>query len=231
MRLAPLLLVLTALSPLTLHADEEDGGSVPAAPRPWRTVIVEGYIGLFAGNAPADSNAVTATSQCFFCAPVTATHTVSYDSGKTEGLRTGLWLGEKRVQGGIGFELMRGKAEGDLAEANYTAFNITPMLRALLLHSERLPDLRVHGYGGLLLGTVRDGEVRVKFPEFGGTAGGPAEGSSSGVMSGVSLSYGQLVIMAEIRNLSSRLKFNYLGDSGDLKLAGKQTVVGLGWKF
>ena len=231
MRLAPLLLILTALSPLTLHADEESGEPVPAAPRPWRPVIVEGYIGLFAGNAPADSDTVTATSQCFFCAPVTATHTISYDSGKTEGLRTGLWLGEKRVQGGIGFELMRGKAEGDLAEANYTAFNITPMLRAQLLHSERWPGLRVHGYGGLLLGAVRDGYLRVKFPEFGGTAGGPAEGSSTGILSGVSLGYSRLVILAEIRKLSTHLKFHYLGDSGDMKLAGKQTVIGLGWKF
>lgn len=230
MRRPALPLLLSLLWSPVLHASEE--GDAPPAPTPSQArspLTGEAYLSLFAGNLNAGSDTVTATTQCFFCPPVSATHAVSYNSGKMSGLRAGYWLGKGRFQGGLLFELARGDVEGDLAEASYTAFHVAPALRV------RLPQpgqrLDAHVYGGLLLGAAREGEARVNFPEFPQTAGGPVEGNSSGVLAGLSLGYGRLVLSADLRRVSTRLKFNYLGDSGELRLAGRQTLVSAGWKF
>lgn len=232
MRQAWVLPVLSLLASLTVHADEPDQTPPPASSGIWKPRHIEGYAGLYTGSFAPDTNAATATTQCFlFCVPITATHEVRYNDGKAQGLRAGLWLGDGRIQGGVGFELMHAKADGDLAKTNFTGVNLTPMARVRLLTPARFPALSLHGYGGLLLGAVRDGEIRIYFPEFTAAASGALEGRQHGVLAGVSLTVRSLVFQMETRTVSGRLKSEYLGDSGRLDMSGRQTLGGLVWRF
>ncbi|HEX5277119.1 MAG TPA: hypothetical protein VFW42_05575 [Fluviicoccus sp.] len=230
----PSLILLFCAPPV--HAEmDNDSDKEPAqaeAPRlaraPWKA---DGYFGLVAGPGGSFETTVSATSQCFFCAPVSASHPVRFEGGNIAGLRGGFWKRHDRVQPGLAVELLHGSHTAGNAKVSYDFFTVTPMLRATPFSGLNAHGITIGLYGGVSLCMVPGGSAEVSFPEFSRPVSGRVKGNGTAVMAGISVDYRRLSLQLEKRSLSLDLEFEDIGDHGKLDVDTGQTAVGIVLKF
>ena len=196
-----------------------------------RPLGLESFIGLFGGGVTVADTRVSATSQCFFCSPVSAEKNVSFDRGSTAGLRAGFWGPGDFIYAGLGLELAHTAIRADSVNIRYDSLTFTPMLRLPLFRTAAMRGGHVNLYTGLLVSRTIYGKMSVGFPELPRTVSGNVDGRGLGVLFGASLRYARLALNAEYRSAGMNLTFSDLGDRGSAKLSGKQTLFGLSCLF
>ncbi|HEX5360365.1 MAG TPA: hypothetical protein VFW49_04645 [Fluviicoccus sp.] len=219
-----------------IHAEmDTDDEQAPAAvesprtaPAPWQ---VDSFLGLITGPGDSFETTVSATSQCFFCAPVSASHPVRFEGGNFGGIRGGFWKQGDRLQPGMSVEFLHGSHTASNAEVSYDMFTVSPMLRLTPFSTRASHGVTVGLYAGVSLCLVAGGSASMTFPEFTRSVSGQVKGSGTAVMAGVSLDYRRLSLLLEKRSLALDLDFKDIGDQGKLDVDTGQTAVGIALKF
>ncbi len=218
-------------------------GSAPtgrsAAPTPAGANEPEYYVAALLGPASIDDTTVTATSQCFLCAPTTASKEVHFEDSTVIGLRVGMWGGAGYRELGFAAELSSLSAKsasgsGGEVSLEYTSLSLMPMFRIPFFKTDSLPTGRLNIYAGFALSVVMFGKITVNFPELSLPVSGDAEGNGAGVFIGASLRFSRLTLFAEIRSMSMNLSlsdesFN-LGEA-DASINTQQAVFGAAYRF
>jgi hypothetical protein len=211
------------------QAPEPAAGAGPrTASPPWQ---VDSYLGLITGPGGSFETTVSASSQCFFCAPVSASHPVRFEGGNLGGIRGGFWKRGSPVQPGLAAELIHGSHTAANAGIRYDFFTVTPMLRATPFPGLASRGMTLGVYGGVSLCMVAGGIANVTFPEFTRSVSGRVTGNGTAVLAGISLDYRRLSLLLEKRSLSLDLDFKDIGDQGKLDVDTGQTAVGIALKF
>jgi hypothetical protein len=195
----------------------------------------EFYFGLFGGNAHYSDTQVTATYQCFFCSPITATKNIHFSKGEISGIRIGWWGGNKTQNLGVAFEFTTTNAKSrmikDEVNARYESFSIMPMLRIPFFKSDSMPGGYFNLYGGAGFSRVMSGNISVTFPELPRTVSGNAKGTGSIFLIGISLKFSRVILSVEQRAADTNLSFSDIGGSGDARINAKQTIFGAACRF
>ncbi|RZU38348.1 hypothetical protein EV700_2279 [Fluviicoccus keumensis] len=203
------------------------------APRPATTagMAADSYLGLFTGPGGSFETTVSATSQCFFCVPISASHPVQFEGGNMAGVRGGFWKRGDRLQPGMSMEFLHGSHTSSNADVSYDVFTVSPMLRLTPFSSLAQHGVTLGLYAGVSLCLVAGGSASVTFPEFSRSVSGRVKGNGTAVMAGISVDYRRLSLQLEKRSLSLDLDFEDLGDNGSLEVSTGQTAVGIALKF
>jgi hypothetical protein len=195
----------------------------------------EAYVGVFGGNARFADTSVSATYQCFFCSPVTASKNVQFSKGEVAGLRMGMWGDNEYQYIGFAFEFSTTKAHSmmsiDQVDVSYESFSLMPMVRLPLFKTDSMPGGHLNLYAGVAFSKVMSGNMSVTFPELPRTVSGDAKGSGSVFLIGASLKYSRVLLFLEERATNMNLSFSDLGDSGDANISAKQTIAGAAYRF
>jgi hypothetical protein len=197
----------------------------------WPSSEGEFYVGVFGGGVRYADAQVSATYQCFFCSPVSASKNVSFSKGSVSGLRVGMW-GEN-----FGFATEFGTAQADsMMAANqvsvrYESFTLMPMLRAPFFKTDSMPSGHLNLYGGIGISIVQTGNVSVSYPELPRTVSGIPKGNGTTILIGISWKIYRAALFVEQRAMDTNLTFSDIGDSGDVQINAKQTLVGAALGF
>ncbi len=110
----------------------------------------------------------------------------------------------------------------------YDTLAVSPQLRAgpFLLNG-----MTITPYLGLHLAGVLGGHADVRFPEFTRTVSGTVKGSETGVLAGISLGWRRVGVLVEMRQVSTRLNMDDIGNSGSIDFDSSGLNSGVFWQF
>jgi hypothetical protein len=191
----------------------------------------EVFVAIFGGAARFADAQVTATYQCFFCSPVSASKSAQFSKGSVSGFRLGMW-GETL---GFATEFSTSSADSmmgsDQVSVRYESFTFMPMLRVPFFKTDSMPSGHLSLYGGLGISRTMSGNISVSYPELPRTVSGKPMGTGTTVMIGASWKFTRSILFVERRTTSTSLSFSDIGDSGDVQVNATQTIIGAALRF
>lgn len=197
--------------------------SVPASARP------EGYVALVGGSLGPDNVHVSATESCFlFCVPISANRDTQYGKVGSAGIRLGLWGAGPYRPLGVALSMAHQTASGNEGGVRYDTLAVSPQLRA---GPFTVKGFTLTPYLGFHLAGVLGGHADVRFPEFTHTVSGTVKGNETGLLAGVSLGWGRVGALVEMRRLSTRLNLDDIGSSGAIDFDSSGLNGGVFWRF
>jgi len=193
--------------------------------------VGELYVGIFGGGAQYSDAQVTATYQCFFCSPVSASKNVAFSKGSVSGLRVGMW-GENF---GFATEFSSSQADSmmgsDQVSVRYESFTFMPMIRAPFFKTDSMPGGHLNLYGGFGISSILSGNISVSYPELPRTVSGVPKGNGTTFMIGASWRFSRAILFLEQRATDTSITFSDIGDSGDVQINSTQTIIGAALRF
>ncbi|MGB8930567.1 MAG: hypothetical protein WCC48_04860 [Anaeromyxobacteraceae bacterium] len=212
-----------------------DVGSAPAATvegpsaRTWRWPRAQWWVGLFAGSSSVADSTVSGTEQGLFSPSASGARYVHFGTGRTAGIRAGIWAGDPFAWLGADVEVAQTTASSSDGFLQYTDLLLMPMIRVPILRTDAMPGGHVNLYAGALVSLPVSGEIRVDDPANGRLLSGPVEGKGFGFALGGSVSYWRLALQAEYRSVSLDLSFNDYFHDGGAAPTVKTVLVGLAY--
>jgi hypothetical protein len=216
------------------HAEEMQGSGSEASALVSKSSPApagELYVGVFGGGARYADAQVSATYQCFFCSPVSASKNVTFSKGSVSGLRVGMW-GETF---GFATEFSVAQADsmmsGNQVSVRYESFTFMPMLSMPFFKTDSMPGGHLNLYGGIGISTVQTGNISVSYTELPRTVSGMPKGNGTTFLIGVSWKIYRAILFVEQRATDTSLTFSDIGDHGDVQMNARQTLLGAAFRF